>query len=168
MWLAELFYTSINFIAWLYVSRLWKFIILLCSEHSHHFSDKVGTIRNELFKLRISIICKFWRTFQKLYIHFLSHPTIAFIQHSILPYRIVPYSTSIHMGISTSMLYVPSITLDNYSTGLANLRERAKITGQTELEKNGGARAHKVPASTAQGNRRTYMYLLTLAGPIQY
>ena len=29
-----------------------------CYEHSHHFSDKVGTIRSELFKLWISILCK--------------------------------------------------------------------------------------------------------------
>ena len=30
----------------------------ICCEHSHHLSEKVGTIRNELFKLWISMMCK--------------------------------------------------------------------------------------------------------------
>ena len=35
-------------------------------EHSHYFSDKVETKRNELSKLWISIMCNLWRTIQKL------------------------------------------------------------------------------------------------------
>ena len=61
MWLAEIFYTSINFIAWLYVS--YNIVVNIRTI----FSDKVGIIRSELFKLWISMMCKRWRTIQKLY-----------------------------------------------------------------------------------------------------
>ena len=65
MWLVKIFYASINFIAWLYVSRLWKFTILLWAFAPFY---KQSWNYKEWVKLWISIMCKLWRTIQKLYI----------------------------------------------------------------------------------------------------